>query len=122
MVSKFLDTYSQIASPQVQKKMSRHEIVTLASIIEKETGAPFERRVISSVFHNRLRKGMRLATDPTIIYGMALKTGVVPTNIRRKDLRTFTPYNTYMRRGLPPGPIANPGKASILAAMNPEQV
>ena len=95
--------------------MTVHQIVTLASIIEKETGAAFERPLISSVFHNRLRKNMRLETDPTVIYGLKDFDG----NLTRKHLRTHTPYNTYKIRGLPPGPIASPGRASLSAALFP---
>ena len=96
-------------------KMSVHEIVTLASIIEKETGAAFERPLISSVFHNRLERKMRLETDPTVIYGIPDFNG----NLTRKDLTTPTPYNTYVIRGLPPGPIASPGAKAIEAALYP---
>ncbi len=92
-----------------------HEVLILASIIEKETGVAEERPIISSVFHNRLKKKMRLASDPTVIYGMGDFTG----NITREDLNRHTPYNTYMISGLPPGPIASPGKASIEAALFP---
>lgn len=94
---------------------SVHEIVTLASIIEKETGDPSERPVISSVFHNRLKKRMRLESDPTVIYGIQDFDG----NLTRKHLATPTPYNTYKIRGLPPGPIANPGVKSLEAALYP---
>ena len=94
---------------------SVHDIVTLASIIEKETGAPSERELISSVFHNRLKKRMRLESDPTVIYGIKDFNG----NLTRKDLRTYTEYNTYRIKGLPPGPIANPGKAALEAALYP---
>ena len=94
---------------------SVHEIVTLASIIEKETGAAKERPLISSVFHNRLKKGMRLESDPTVIYGIKDFNG----NITRKDLKTWTSYNTYKIKALPPGPIANPGGMSIKAALYP---
>jgi UPF0755 protein len=94
-----------------------HEVVTLASIIEKETGAPSERPLISSVFHNRLKKGMRLETDPTVIYGIRDFDG----NLTRKHLETFTPYNTYVIKGLPPGPIASPGKDALEAALFPAQ-
>ena len=93
-----------------------HQIVTLASIIEKETGAAFERPIISSVFHNRLKKKMRLETDPTVIYGIKNFDG----NLTRKHLSTVTPYNTYKIRGLPIGPIANPGSASLEAALYPD--
>jgi UPF0755 protein len=93
----------------------------LASIIEKETGAPQERRLISSVFHNRLKKNMKLQTDPTVIYGMAALSGSVPNNIRKSDLLRPSKYNTYVIYGLPPGPITNPGKLALIAALNPEQ-
>lgn len=96
---------------------TKYQLITLASIIEKETGAAFERPTISGVFNNRLRIGMRLQTDPTVIYGMGES---YDGNIRRKDLRTDTPYNTYTRYGLPPTPIAMPGEAAIRAAANPE--
>lgn len=94
-----------------------HQVVTLASIIEKETGEPSERPLISSVFHNRLKKRMRLETDPTVIYGIQNFDG----NLTRKHLRTPTPYNTYLIRGLPPGPIASPGEAAIDAALYPAE-
>jgi UPF0755 protein len=94
---------------------SVHDVVTVASIIEKETGDPSERAVISSVFHNRLRKKMRLESDPTVIYGLKDFDG----NITKNDLNRSTPYNTYKIRGLPPGPIANPGAASIESALFP---
>jgi UPF0755 protein len=94
---------------------SIHQIVTLASIIEKETGAPFERPIISSVFHNRLKMKMRLESDPTVIYGIKNFDG----NLTRKHLLTRTPYNTYKIRGLPAGPIANPGRAALEAALYP---
>jgi UPF0755 protein len=94
-----------------------HQIVTLASIIEKETGAASERPIISSVFHNRLKKNMRLESDPTVIYGIKNFDG----NLTRKHLSTPTPYNTYKIRGLPTGPIANPGRASLEAALFPDE-
>ena len=93
-----------------------HQMVTLASIIEKETGAAFERPIISSVFHNRLKKKMRLESDPTVIYGIKNFDG----NLTRKHLGTHTPYNTYKIKGLPVGPIANPGRDSLEAALYPE--
>ncbi len=97
--------------------MSVHEVVTLASIIEKETGAPEERPLISSVFHNRLKRGMRLETDPTVIYAIPEFDG----NLKRRHLETYTPYNTYKIKGLPPGPIASPGAAAMAAALFPAQ-
>ena len=96
---------------------SVHQIVTLASIIEKETGTPFERPIISSVFHNRLKKKMRLESDPTVIYGLQNFDG----NLTRKHLLTRTPYNTYQIKGLPAGPIANPGRESLKAALFPQE-
>jgi UPF0755 protein len=98
-----------------QLELSVHEVVTLAAMIEKETGAAEERPVISSVFHNRLKRGMRLESDPTVIYGIEDFDG----NITRKHLAEKTPYNTYRIKGLPAGPIANPGEAAIEAALYP---
>ena len=98
------------------KGLTPHQLVTLASIIEKETGRPQERPLISAVFHNRLKKGMRLQTDPTVIYGIK---ETFDGNLRRRDLLTPHPYNTYVIFGLPPGPIANPGRDSLLAAVEP---
>jgi UPF0755 protein len=92
-----------------------HQVVTLASMIEKETGVASERTLISSVFHNRLKRNMRLESDPTVIYGIDDFDG----NITRKDLAHPTPYNTYTQKGLPPGPISNVGVKAIEAALFP---
>ena len=103
-----------------------HKIITLASIVEKETGVAEERRRVAGVFVNRLRKGIALQTDPTVIYaitkGKHKNDGKGPLGRRllRKDLSYNSPYNTYKYPGLPPGPIANPGRASIEAVLNPE--
>ena len=107
-----------IAEEARRQGFTRHQFVTLASIVEKETGSPSDRALISSVFRNRLAKKMRLESDPTTIYGMWERyTG----NIRRSDLREMTPYNTYMVSGLPLGPIANPGRAAFKATLHPAQ-
>ena len=95
---------------------SPEDALVLASIVEKETGSPKDRSNIAAVFTNRLRIGMRLQTDPTVIYGMG---AAFDGNLRRKDLQTDAPWNTYTRVGLPPTPIAMPGKASLLAAVQP---
>lgn len=94
---------------------SAYEALIMASLIEKETGNPADREQIAGVFVNRLRAGMLLQTDPAVIYGIEQFDG----NLRRRDLRTDTPYNTYLHAGLPPTPIALPGKASLQAALHP---
>jgi len=99
---------------------SPEEAMILASIIEKETSVPDERRQVSSVFVNRLNRGMRLQTDPTVIYGITRGEGVLGRGLRQSELRGETPWNTYVIPGLPPTPIANPGKAAIEAALDPD--
>ncbi|MFK7754246.1 MAG: endolytic transglycosylase MltG [Sedimentitalea sp.] len=99
---------------------SPEEMLILASIIEKETGVASERGQVSSVFINRLNRGMRLQTDPTVIYGVTKGRGVLGRGLRRSELRRLTPWNTYVIDGLPPTPIANPGLASLEAAVAPE--
>jgi len=116
MTNRFKKIYSQKYAEEAERQgLSMREIVTLASIIEKETGIPGERRLISAVFHNRLRRGMPLQADPTVIYGIRDFNG----NLTRKDLETPGPYNTYLNAGLPPGPITNPGRAAIAAVLEP---
>ncbi len=100
---------------RVTQGLTLHELLTMASIVEKETASPAERPLIARVFLNRLQKRMRLQTDPTVIYGLSMFDG----NLTRRDLRTATPYNTYVINGLPPGPIGNPGRASIEAVLSP---
>lgn len=97
--------------------LSLHQVVTIASIIEKETGVEEEKPIVSAVIRRRLDLGMPLQMDPTVIYGVKRFDGTVT----RKDLRTAGPYNTYLNRGLPPGPIANPGLAALAAALDPSK-
>ena len=121
IVQKMVNTFkekvlkSQLLKSSKESPLSLHEIITLASLIEKETGLDSERKLISSVFHNRLRKNMRLQTDPTVIYAIEKFDG----NIRKRDLKIDSPYNTYRYKGLPPGPISSPGIKSIEAAIFP---
>jgi UPF0755 protein len=113
--------FKQVVTPLMEKLqgsgMKFEEVVTLASIVEKETGRPEERPLIASVFLNRLRLGMRLESDPTVIYGMENFDG----DLKKRDLTEKTPYNTYVIKGLPPGPIASPGHDAIKAVLYPAQ-
>ncbi len=123
IMRKMAGEFWQVMPPDLQQEIQQkgftiHEIVTLASIVEKEVRVDEERELISAVYHNRLRIKMKLDSDPTVIYGLKNFDG----NLTKADLRKDTPYNTYRRRGLPPGPIANPGEASILAAVRPAEV
>jgi len=109
---------ADMASDAEKQGFSVHQIVTLASVVEKETGRPEERPLIAAVFRNRLKLGMPLQADPTVIYGIESFNG----NLTKKDLETPTAYNTYTTAGLPPGPIANPGRPSLAAALHPADV
>ncbi len=115
MVEQFLLVWNRI-QPAEQHGLSRHQVLTLASIVEKETAAPGERPLIARVFLNRLTIGMRLQSDPTVIYDIAGHNG----NITRADLNRPTSHNTYIIPGLPPGPICNPGQAALEAVLHPE--
>ncbi|MEW6620068.1 MAG: endolytic transglycosylase MltG [bacterium] len=99
--------------------LSFHRVLTLASIIEKETKAVSERHLISAVFHNRLKTGMPLKSDPTVIYALGERFN---GNLKKEDLKIDSPYNTYRYKGLPPGPIANPGLSAIKSALYPARV
>ena len=120
IITAMVEHFRHIFTKQWQLKaqnmgFATHDIVILASIIEKETGDASERPLIASVFHNRLKKKMRLESDPTVIYGIKDFDG----NIKKKHLKMLTPYNTYKIKGLPVGPIANPGALALYAALNP---
>ncbi|MBW2708622.1 MAG: endolytic transglycosylase MltG [Deltaproteobacteria bacterium] len=117
MVKRFRDIVTPLEAQIKDSGMTLTQVITLASIVEKETGCPEERPMIARVFLNRLKKNMRLESDPTVIYGISHFNG----NLTKKDLRTQTAYNTYMIRGLPPAPIANPGLAAISAVLNPAE-
>lgn len=118
MVAQFRSVFTSAWIEQASAAgLTTHQVVTLASIVEKETAKPEERPLIATVFLNRLKRHMRLESDPTVIYGIKDFDG----NLTRKHLKTLTPYNTYRIKGLPPGPIANPGQAAIQAVLYPPQ-
>ncbi len=115
MTARFFEVFDEsLREAAAARGLTPHEAITLASIVEAEAAIASERPLISAVFHNRLTRGMPLQADPTVLYG----TGR-PKPIRRSDLKRATPYNTYVIRGLPPGPISNPGLASLEAAVHP---
>jgi UPF0755 protein len=125
-VRAMVDRFTAAVDPELraaaqESGLTLREIVTLASLVEKETAAPEERPIVAGVYHNRLRIGMPLQADPTVIYAMILE-GRWNGNITRQDLQIDSPYNTYRYRGLPPGPIASPGRASIEATIAPARV
>lgn len=116
MVGQFNRVYAGLKTgDEASRNLSRHEIITLASIIEKEAVSPEEKPIISSVFHNRLRIGMPLQSDPTAVYGVR----AFPGKVTKADILRPSPYNTYLNKGLPPGPIGNPGRDAVQAALNP---
>lgn len=111
----------EIRAASASRGLSTREVLTMASLIEKETARADERAIVSAVYHNRLKIGMPLQCDPTVIYALML-AGRWNGNVRKADLQIKSPYNTYQVRGLPPGPIASPGRASIAAAVHPADV
>lgn len=126
MIETMVSQFKRVFSPEWDARrkelgLSIRDIVTLASLIEKETSLPDEKPLVSAVFHNRLDRGMRLACDPTIIYALKMQNAF-SGNLTKKHLELDSPYNTYLYPGLPPGPIANPGAASLQAALFPADV
>ena len=122
MVDRFLATYTDRWRRAAEEQgLTMRQVVTLASLIEEETGKSEERPIVAAVYRNRLRIGMRLQADPTVVYALR-QAGTYTGNIRRDDLALDSPYNTYRYAGLPPGPIAAPGAASLEAVLTPAQV
>jgi len=118
LVRRFDQAWAEVAPGAVARELDQHQVVTLASIVEKETGAAGERPLVASVFWNRLRRGMPLQSDPTVIYGIDGFDG----NLRRRHLEDASNrWNTYQHGGLPPGPIANPGLAALRAVVDPAE-
>ena len=116
LVARFNEIFEEQYQQRVEElNLSLEELITLASIVEKETSDPSERNLIAAVFYNRLKRGIMLQSDPTVIYGIQNFNG----NLTKEDLKTKTPFNTYLIRGLPPHPIANPGEDSIKAVLYP---
>jgi UPF0755 protein len=115
MMQRFNAVWKDVSSKPGQQHLTRHEVVTLASMVEEEASSPEERPLIARVFFNRLALGMRLQSDPTVSYGLEDFHG----HLTREDLKRPMPYNTYVIEGLPPGPICNPGRASLDAVLHP---
>jgi UPF0755 protein len=123
IAKKMVQRYHEVFTDSLRKRaqeigFTEHQVLTIASIVEKEAKVDSERKLISAVYHNRLKQGMKLQADPTAVYG----TKAWITKVSAQDLRRPSPYNTYLHKGLPPGPIANPGEGAILAALYPEPV
>jgi UPF0755 protein len=119
-----VDQFNKVASQSLQRYaedrgLSKREVIIIASLIEKETGFSAEKPLIAAVFFNRLKKGMRLDCDPTVIYGLRRDNPTFNERLTGDHLKYKSPYNTYLNTGLPPGPICNPGIDSIKAALNP---
>jgi UPF0755 protein len=126
LVDRMITAFMKTLTPDLLQKaaargLTVRQLVTLASIVEKETGNPDERPLVAAVYANRLRIGMGLQCDPTVIYALE-RAGRYDGNLSREDLQFDSPYNTYRYAGLPPGPIASPGRASLEAAVNPANV
>jgi UPF0755 protein len=122
MVNRFRASYTEDLQARAKAQgMTTREVVTLASLVEKETGKEEERALVAAVYRNRLTIGMGMQADPTVVYALE-KAGRYDGNIRREDLSFDSPYNTYRHAGLPPGPIASPGEASLKAALSPADV
>jgi UPF0755 protein len=126
LVERMVARFEKVLTPELrstanERGLTVRELVTLASLVEKETAKPDERPIVAGVYTNRLRIGMGLQCDPTVIYALML-AGRYDGNIRKGDLQIDSPYNTYRYAGLPPGPIAAPGEASLHAAANPAEV
>jgi UPF0755 protein len=122
MTRRFREAWESLPEEARARNASRvGEVVTLASLVERETGVPEERSLVAGVFSNRLKRGLPLQCDPTVIYALRL-AGRYDGTLATRDLQFHSPYNTYRRAGLPPGPIANPGEASLRAALDPPAV
>lgn len=123
IIAAMVSQFKKVFNDEHQKRakeigLTNKEVVILASLVEKETSIPEEKKLVSAVFHNRLKRGMKLDCDPTIIYALK-QEGRFKDRLRTKDLKYDTPYNTYLYPGLPPGPICNPGRESLQAALFP---
>jgi len=122
VLSQMMEAQRRVLASITTNALEAERLRIMASIIEKETGVDSERPLVSAAIHNRIKIGMPLQMDPTVIYGIWRRDGSFSGNIRRKDLAADTPWNSYTRRGLPPTPISNPGEASLRAAANPADV
>jgi len=121
MVARFRTTYEGLRGGGATSSLSLRQIVTLASLVEKETAKEAERPLVAAVYWNRLNRKMAMQADPTVVYAL-VKAGTYDGNIRKRDLSIDSPYNTYRYPGLPPGPIAAPGRAALAAALAPADV